>query len=67
MKTAAEMTLEEFKVHLKWMRDYLHTGWHREDSNSWRNPKWRSGVITRHTLKQSMQRRKSKRKPNADI
>jgi len=61
MKLAARMTVEEFKAYLKARREYLMNGWFFTD------PQYGSGAIARNSLKQSMQRRKSKRKPNADI
>lgn len=61
MKLAARMTVEEFEAHLKQRREYLMSGWFFSD------PQYGSGVIARNSLKQAMQRRKSVRKPNADI
>ena len=61
MKLAARMTVEEVRAHLKERREYLMSGWFFSD------PQYGSGVIARNSLKQAMQRRKSVRKPNADI
>ena len=61
MKLAARMTVEEFKAYLKAKREYLMSGWFFSD------PQYGSGVIARNSLKRAMQRRKSVRKPNADL
>jgi hypothetical protein len=65
MKLASEMSVDEFAAYLKARRAALFDANDRHDVNSrWRNPKWRSAVISAHTARQSMQRRRSKRLPN---
>jgi len=63
MKLASEMSVDEFAAYLKARRAALFAV-HTKDSNPWRNPKWRSAVISAHTARQSMQRRRSNRRPN---
>ena len=65
MKLASDMSVKEFAAYLKKQREALFDANDRHDVNSrWRNPKWRSAVISAHTARQSMQRRRSKRLPN---
>jgi hypothetical protein len=64
MKLASDMSVEEFAAYLKKQREALFDASNRNDTNKWRNPKWRSAVISAHTARQSMQRRRSKRLPN---
>ena len=61
MKLATEMTVEEFEAWLAQSRAELLTIPERHDVNrKWRNPKWRSAVISAHTARRSMQRRRTK-------
>jgi hypothetical protein len=63
MKLASDMSVEEFAAHLKKQREALFVVPDR-DTNKWRNPKWRSSVISAHTARIAMQRRSSTRLPN---
>ena len=58
MKLASEMSVEEFAAHLKKQREALFVVPDR-DTNKWRNPKWRSAVISAHTARIAMQRRRT--------
>jgi hypothetical protein len=61
MRLATEMTVEEFEAWLAKSRAELTTIPERHDVNrKWRNPKWRSAVISAHTARRSMQRRHTK-------
>ena len=65
MKLASDMSVEEFKALLAKSRAELLTIPERHDVNrKWRNPKWRSAVISAHTARIAMQRRRSNRLPN---
>ena len=65
MKLASDMSVEEFAAHLKKQREALFDANDRHDVNSrWRNPKWRSSVISAHTARIAMKRRSSNRLPN---
>jgi hypothetical protein len=59
MKLASDMSVEEFAAHLKKKRAALFD-LTRVDTNPWRNPKWRSAVISAHTSRIAMQRRRTK-------
>lgn len=59
MKLASDMSVEEFAAHLKKQREALFD-LTRVDTNPWRNPKWRSAVISAHTARIAMQRRRTK-------
>ncbi len=63
MKLASEMSVDEFAAYLKARRAALFAV-HTKDSNPWRNPKWRSAVISAHTARIAMKRRSSNRLPN---
>ena len=65
MRMATEMTVEEFTAWLAKSRAELMTIPERHDVNrKWRNPKWRSAVISAHTARIAMKRRSSNRLPN---
>jgi len=65
MKLASDMSVEEFAAHLKKQREALFDANDRHDvNNRWRNPKWRSSVISAHTARIAMKRRSSNRLPN---
>ena len=64
MKLASDMSVEEFAAYLKKQREALFDASNRNDTNKWRNPKWRSAVISAHTARIAMQRRSSNRRPN---
>jgi hypothetical protein len=65
MKLASDMSVEEFAAHLKKQREALFDANDRHDVNRrWRNPKWRSSVISAHTARIAMKRRSSNRLPN---
>jgi len=63
MKLASDMSVEEFAAYLKKRREELFAIPDR-DTNKWRNPKWRSSVISAHTARIAMKRRSSNRLPN---
>lgn len=61
MKLATEMTVEQFEAWLAKSRAQLMEIPERHDVNrKWRNPKWRSAVISAHTARRSMQRRRTR-------
>jgi hypothetical protein len=65
MKLASDMSVDEFAAYLKARRAALFDANDRHDVNSrWRNPKWRSAVISAHTARIAMKRRSSNRRPN---
>lgn len=64
MKLASEMTVDEFAAYLKARRAALFDASDRHDVNKWRNPKWRSAVVSAHTARIAMKRRSSNRRPN---
>ena len=61
MRLASEMTVEQFEAWLAQSRAELLTIPERHDVNrKWRNPKWRSAVISANATRRSMQRRRTK-------
>ena len=61
MKLATDMTVAEFEAYLKEQREALFDANDRHDVNSkWRNPMWRSAVVSAHTARIAMQRRGGK-------
>ena len=60
MKLATEMTIAEFEAYLSEQREALFDARVREDTNYYRNPMWRSAVISAHTAKIAMKRRGGK-------
>ena len=64
MKLASDMSVDEFAAYLKARRAALFDASNRNDTNKWRNPKWRSAVISAHTARIAMKRRSSNRRPN---